>query len=271
MPSRAANSCAPAAGAPGRTTICNPSRRCASCRPNSWSIRAAPWSSIPDVFAVGDVNELADPRHGRQGGHGARRAKAIMAATIISPRASCCSIAPGSPHWNVRKQFEDMFAGKLDYEDWIILANEPRENIGFLESEWNDFDRLTSEDQAHPQHQAAHAALEDRPADRFHQPHSAGVAFPARERHQIVGQVQAASRSAPGGLLLRAGQGMPRQRHADGSAAQARRWPRTMSATTRSTSSRGWARSMRCSAASGRRRRHCHDLPSSALCGEGDG
>jgi hypothetical protein len=36
-----------------------------------------------------------------------------------------------------------MFAGKLDYEDWIILANEPRENIGFLESEWNDFDRLT--------------------------------------------------------------------------------------------------------------------------------
>ena len=47
-------------------------------------------------------------------------------------------------HWNVAKQFEDMFSGKLDYDNWIVLANEPRGNIGYLESEWNDFDRLTS-------------------------------------------------------------------------------------------------------------------------------
>ena len=114
-----------------------------------------------------------DARHGRQGGHGARRARAIMAATIISPRASCCSIAPGSPHWNVRKQFEDMFAGKLDYEDWIILANEPRDEYRLPRTGMERFRPAVADDQAHPQYQAAHAAVEDRPADRLHQSHSA--------------------------------------------------------------------------------------------------
>jgi hypothetical protein len=46
-------------------------------------------------------------------------------------------------HWDVEKQFEQMFAGELDYEDWITLATEPRGTIGFLENHWNDFDRLT--------------------------------------------------------------------------------------------------------------------------------
>jgi len=45
----------------------------------------------------------------------------------------------------VRKQFEQMFKGELDYDDWIVLANEPRASIGFLENEWNDFDRLTQQ------------------------------------------------------------------------------------------------------------------------------
>ena len=46
-------------------------------------------------------------------------------------------------HWDVEVQFGKMFAGELDYEDWIILATEARESIGFLENHWNDFDRLT--------------------------------------------------------------------------------------------------------------------------------
>jgi hypothetical protein len=97
----------------------------------------------PDVFAVGDVNELltrdmngkavmAKPRKGHNG-----RDDYIASSVML---LDCARLT----HWNVRKQFEEMFAGKLDYEDWIVLANEPRNNIGFLETEWNDFDRLTS-------------------------------------------------------------------------------------------------------------------------------
>jgi hypothetical protein len=97
----------------------------------------------PDVFAVGDVNELltrdmngkavmAKPRKGHNG-----RDDYIASSVML---LDCARLT----HWNVRKQFEEMFAGKLDYEDWIILAKEPRSNIGFLEPEWNDFDRLTS-------------------------------------------------------------------------------------------------------------------------------
>jgi len=96
----------------------------------------------PDVFAVGDVNELLTRDMGGKAvmakarkGHNGRDDYIASSVMLLD----CAKL----PHWNVKKQFEDMFAGKLDYEEWIILANEPRENIGFLESEWNDFDRLT--------------------------------------------------------------------------------------------------------------------------------
>jgi hypothetical protein len=96
----------------------------------------------PDIFAVGDINELfrrdmqakavmARPRHGHNG-----RADYIASSVML---LDCAKLG----HWNVRQQFEEMFSGRLDYEDWIVLANEPRETIGFLEPEWNDFDRLT--------------------------------------------------------------------------------------------------------------------------------
>src|SRR5262245_11411503 len=96
----------------------------------------------PDVFAVGDVNELltremdgkAVMAKARKGHNG--RDDYIASSVML---IDCARLT----HWNVRKQFEEMFAGKLDYEDWIVLANEPRANVGFLESEWNDFDRLT--------------------------------------------------------------------------------------------------------------------------------
>jgi hypothetical protein len=96
----------------------------------------------PDVFAVGDINELltrdmngkAVMARSRSGHNG--RPDYIASSVMLM---DCAKLT----HWNVRQQFADMFAGRLDYEDWIILANEPRETIGFLESEWNDFDRLT--------------------------------------------------------------------------------------------------------------------------------
>jgi hypothetical protein len=96
----------------------------------------------PDVFAVGDVIELFTRDMGgkammakRRPGHNGRDDYIASSVMLLD----CAKLK----HWNVRRQFEEMFAGKLDYENWIVLANEPPGNIGHLESEWNDFDRLT--------------------------------------------------------------------------------------------------------------------------------
>jgi hypothetical protein len=96
----------------------------------------------PDVFAVGDVNELFDrdmqgksvmarPRPGHNG-----RDDYIASSVML---LDCARLK----HWNVHRQFEALFSGALDYDDWIVLANEPKGSIGFLGNEWNDFDRLT--------------------------------------------------------------------------------------------------------------------------------
>jgi len=95
----------------------------------------------PDVFAVGDVNELfnrdmrdkaviAKPRAGHNG-----RADYVATSVML---LDCYKLQ----HWNVIRQFDDLFALKLDYEDWITLAAERAGTVGHLESCWNDFDRL---------------------------------------------------------------------------------------------------------------------------------
>lgn len=100
----------------------------------------------PDVFAVGDVNLLferdmggkavcAKPRPGHKG-HDNYIASSVMLM-------DCAKLT----HWNIRDQFASMFEGKLDYEDWIELRNEPEGSIGHLESVWNDFDRLAPDTQ----------------------------------------------------------------------------------------------------------------------------
>ena len=71
-------------------------------------------------------------------------------------------------HWRCEQQFNELFEGKRDYMDWILLRDEPAGSIGIFEHEWNDFDRLTPADQAAPQHQAPDPAVEDRPAGRLH-------------------------------------------------------------------------------------------------------
>jgi hypothetical protein len=98
----------------------------------------------PDVFAVGDVNELfqrdmqgkavlARPRPG----HNNR--DDYMATSVML--LDCGKLK----HWDVQAWFEKMFSDELDYEDWIVLATEPRDSIGALEDHWNDLDRLTPE------------------------------------------------------------------------------------------------------------------------------
>jgi hypothetical protein len=45
-------------------------------------------------------------------------------------------------HWQVERDFGQMFEGKRDYVEWIDLGLEPRATIGLLGPEWNDFDHL---------------------------------------------------------------------------------------------------------------------------------
>jgi hypothetical protein len=97
----------------------------------------------PDVFAVGDIFELLSRDMG---------GKAIMCRT----RAGAKRISDGNyassvmllecsrlTHWQVEKQFRELFTFARDYRRWINLQYEEPGTIGPLEPEWNDFDRLT--------------------------------------------------------------------------------------------------------------------------------
>ena len=96
----------------------------------------------PDVFAQGDVWE---PLTRDMGG------KAILCRRRSGPKkwAGCYASSvmlldcAKLTHWRVEEQFNEMFEFKRDYMDWISLKLEPKESIGMLENEWNDFDRLT--------------------------------------------------------------------------------------------------------------------------------
>jgi hypothetical protein len=97
----------------------------------------------PDIFAIGDVNELFERDmlgHAvmakQRPGHNKQKDYIASSAMLLD----CSKLR----HWRVAEQFASMFEGKLDYEDWITLKREPKGTIGFLESEWNDFDKLTS-------------------------------------------------------------------------------------------------------------------------------
>ena len=92
----------------------------------------------PDVFAVGDIMELLErdmegkPLFARPRGGSKEFASSVMLL-------DCTKLT----HWRTEAQFDEMFRGERDYMDWICLKLEPRESIGLLEPEWNDFDRLT--------------------------------------------------------------------------------------------------------------------------------
>jgi hypothetical protein len=96
----------------------------------------------PDVFALADVWELLSrdmggkailcrPKSGNKGKRGA------LATSVML--LDCAKLK----HWRFDEQFNEMFDGTRDYMDWISLRCEPRETVGFIENEWNDFDQLT--------------------------------------------------------------------------------------------------------------------------------
>jgi hypothetical protein len=96
----------------------------------------------PDVFALGDIGELfkrdlegkaiwAVPRPGHN-----NRPDYIATSVML---LDCSKLK----HWKFDSYLDGLFGHKFDYFDWIDLDREDRETIGFLEPEWNDFDRLT--------------------------------------------------------------------------------------------------------------------------------
>ena len=96
----------------------------------------------PDCFGVGDVADLLDRDMGGKAimavprpGHN-RRGDYIATSVML---LDCGRLR----HWDFDQQLDDLFNQRFDYVDWIELKREDRSTIGFLEPEWNDFDRLT--------------------------------------------------------------------------------------------------------------------------------
>jgi hypothetical protein len=96
----------------------------------------------PDCFGVGDVAELLNRE---------MMGKPIWAVTRPGHNDDPDYIATSVmlldcarlKHWDFDPMLDDLFARKFDYVPWIQLKLEDRSNIGFLEPEWNSFDKLT--------------------------------------------------------------------------------------------------------------------------------
>jgi hypothetical protein len=96
----------------------------------------------PDVFALGDVGELFNrDLEGKaiwavaRPGHTGRRDYIATSVMLLD----CSKLK----HWRFDEYLDGLFAHEFDYFSWIDLTREDPETIGFLEPEWNDFDRLT--------------------------------------------------------------------------------------------------------------------------------
>ena len=121
----------------------------------------------PDIFAVGDINDLLNRDMQGAAVMGRRRSekeeKSYQIATSVM-LMDCTRLE----HWQPEVAFDEMFRFERDYKDWIVLADEPAENLGVLENEWNDFRSSDRRHQAAAQHQASYSAMEDRAARRLH-------------------------------------------------------------------------------------------------------
>jgi hypothetical protein len=96
----------------------------------------------PDIFAVGDVWELFTRDMEGAAVMGRHRSDKENKAWQIATSVMLLD-CPRLKHWDPEKEFEELFRFERDYKDWIVLRHESPENIGVLEPEWNDFDRLT--------------------------------------------------------------------------------------------------------------------------------
>ena len=95
----------------------------------------------PDIFALGDINELLERDMG-----GAAVMARQMAGDFRRPGHYASSVmlmdCARLTHWQWVQDFEAVFRGERDYRDWMWLLLEPAGSVGALEPQWNDFDRL---------------------------------------------------------------------------------------------------------------------------------
>ncbi len=95
----------------------------------------------PDVFAVGDINELLDrdmQGFAVMGRHRSGKAEKQSQVATSVMLLDCARLS----HWDVERDFDDLFQHKKDYKEWMVLAYEDPANIGYIEDCWNDFDHL---------------------------------------------------------------------------------------------------------------------------------
>lgn len=112
--------------------------------PQQMEYRGRAVMTDPDVFALGDINELFE-RDMKGAAVMARplpgdsRAQPDYASSVML--MDCARLT----HWDWEANFESVFLGKYDYRDWMWLRLEPPGSVAPLEPQWNDFDRLQRE------------------------------------------------------------------------------------------------------------------------------
>jgi len=137
----------------------------------------------PDVFCVSDVAPLLERD---MGGH-ALMARQRKGGTKANDFASSVMLLDNArlKHWDLEKNFAEMFAFKRDYMDWISLKLEPEGNIGTLEPTWNDFDRLAPDTRLiHNTRRNTQPWKSGLPVD-YRPPEKAGSLKPANLWHRV--------------------------------------------------------------------------------------
>jgi hypothetical protein len=95
----------------------------------------------PDIFAVQDIHELLTRDMQGAAVMGRHRSKPDKKKFCVATSVMLLDCAKLS-HWNAEREFGALFSFERDYKRWICLAYEPEQNVGYLGSEWNDFDHL---------------------------------------------------------------------------------------------------------------------------------
>ena len=98
----------------------------------------------PDCFAISDVAELFERDMGGKAimvvarpGHNGESDYVATSVMLLD----CAKLR----HWDFERDLDGLFAQRFDYLDWIELKREDRSTVGFLEPEWNSFDKLDAD------------------------------------------------------------------------------------------------------------------------------
>ena len=186
----------------------------------------------PDIFAIGDVFELLSRDMMGKAVLGRRRfaEKRCVATSVML--LDCA----GLREWDAEREFAELFEFKRDYKDWICLHHMPDAKTGYLEPEWNDFDRLTPatkmlhNTRRRTQPWKTGLPVDFVPADKLKRvpaaPHAGPVAGAHLRRVRLPRTLCASPGPQPGGaLLLLFGMSRPWER--DGRAGEAGEAPIT--------------------------------------------